>query len=341
MSTDKTLSDVMAANYMQADLTLRIWQATKSDRNIADELAAQKGADKQAVTVTKKLLEGNKELKECVSAYGRIRTWFYAKTLAMGNGMYVVPVNTAMKFLAEFDKLKREADAARDELLDVYDDAINSAAVSLGSMFDPNNYPSKNEVSSMFNALLDVRPVPAAVDYDRLAIPGKLAAGLKDLYSKRAESQAETAINDLKGRLLAELDRMATQFGKVAKGEKTRLYNTLLTNMQALVEMARGMGAIDSGELSSLADDIEKRLLVTDKLDDFRDNAPLARSVSTAAAEIAGKLTGAGEVNNEDDEIDALVHQVIDNPDEEETTDDSDNTAPQVTADFDVDAVYY
>jgi len=345
--TDSTLSDAMASNYMQADLTLRIWQATKSDRTVADELAASKGADKHALTVTKRLLEGNKELKECVAAYGRVRTWFYSKTLSLGNGIYIVPVTVAMKFLAEFDKLKREADAARDDLLDQYDTAVSNAASRLGSMFDPSNYPSKGEVSSMFNAILDVRPVPATADYDRLAIPGKLASGLKEVYAKRAEAQADSAVKDLQEKLLVELNRVATQLGKVAKGEKTRLYQSLITNMQGLVDLARGLGAIDGGQLSSLADDIERKLLVTKQVGDFKDNAPLARSVSTAAGEIA-KQIAQPEVAAWNKTADRLINETLAEIDSDTTAtkevqdnNDGGDNDPEIAPDFDIDSVYY
>lgn len=368
---DNTLSEAMTANYMQSDLTLRIWQATKSDRIAADELAASKGADKHAVGVTKRLLEGNKELKACVAAYGRIRTWFYANSLSMGNSLYVVPVNTAMKFLAEFDKLKREADEARDELIDSYDDAINAAKLSLGTMFDATNYPSKQQVGGMFSASLDMRPVPAAIDYDRIAIPARLAAGLKQVYSRKAQQHADAAVEDLQEKLLGELDRMAVQFGKVAKGEKTRLYQSLITNMQGLVELARGLGAIDGGRLSSLADDIEAKLLVTNKVGDFKDNASLARSVSDSARALVERISGplpvdtdtpddGGQVDSDtpddggqvdtsyDDEVDKLVAHTLDgynDTEEVSTNDDSDSgkeiSTGEVNSDFDFESVFY
>jgi len=335
-----SVSEALSANYMQADLFVRIWQATKSDRDLSDELADAKGADRDSARVVKKLLTGNRELKDCVQAYTRVRTWFYANTLCMGKGMYVVPVTNAMNFLSDFDKLKREANDAKQALIDSYDSAVEDAKRHLGNMFDASNYPNKHQLHGMFGCDLGIRPVPAVNDYDRLAIPGKLAAGLKDLYSRAAESQVESAVTDLQQRMLDELDRMATQFGKVAKGEKTRLYKSLITNMQGLVALARGLHAIDDGRLSALADDIEGRLLAN-KLDDYRDNVPLASAAATAAAELRERTRQATPAPSVDSDIDKLVAE-IDNDEEEDDLPSTDGEkVEQVTADMDFNEVYY
>jgi hypothetical protein len=291
------LSDVLSSNYMLASLTVRKWSARKKDNEATEELLTIKGATHNAASVIKSLLAGNdRELRDTHAAYDRIRTWFYANSLPWTTqegqrGDRVVGTQQAMTFLRDFARLKTEAEKARDSFLDVYDLAVANASVSMGGLYNTLNYPNKESVREMFGATLDIMPMPAVTDFDRVTIPGAMAQGLKGKYETRAKKQVECAISDLQTRVIEELGRMASQLGKVAAGEKARLFKSLTGNMQTLANLARSMGPL-SADLVVLADRLEAELL-QHEVGAFKDNAALANKVATAAATIRDELGGA------------------------------------------------
>lgn len=299
---DVTLSSTLTSNFMLASLKLRQWNARKTDRDATDDLLAQKGAASNSASVIKSLLAGNdKELKDVHSAYTRVRTWFYASTLPWTSdnqgaqrGDRLVPVPQAMGFLGEFATLKAESTAALDKFLAVYDTAVANAAVSLGQLYDPNAYPSKDVVEGMFGMALEVNPLPEVEDFSRISLPAQLTEGLKDIYAQRAQSQVDVAVEDLQSRLLKELDRVATQLGKVARGEKARLHKSLITNVQGFVRLARSMGDL-SPDLAELADKVDTSVLSYGNVNAFKENAALAAKVVSDVRDITADVTAPAE----------------------------------------------
>ena len=294
--SNNEMSDVLSANYMLASVTVRTWSARKTDRSATDELLVAKGATHNAAVLVKSLLAGNdRELKDAHAAYARIRTWFYAHSLPWTTqdgqrGERVVGTVQVMAFLRDFARLKTEAEKSRDSFVYAYDAAVANASVSMGGLYDLHHYPSKEDVRDMFGATLDIVPMPAVTDFDRITIPGAMAEGLKGKYESRAKKQIELAVSDLQARVLEELDRMSTQLGKVAAGEKARLFKSLTGNMKTLADLARSMGPL-SPDLSTLAERIEEDLLQHD-VAAYKDNAALAGKVARAADTIRSELVG-------------------------------------------------
>jgi len=293
--TEEKLSDVLSANYMLASLTIRAWSAKVTDKGATSELLASKGATSNAATVIKSLLAGNdKELKDCIAAYSRIRTWFYANSLpwttadGQQRGDRLVGTTQAMKFLRDFANLKTEAEKSRAHFLAAYQAATANASGSLGSLYNVTEYPTVQEITYRFGAVLDIVPMPAVNDFDRISIPGAMAQGLKNKYESRAARQVEVAMTDVQVRLLEELERMALQLGKVATGEKARLFKSLVGNMRTIADLAKSMAPV-APELGSLAKRVEEELLVHE-VSAYRDNAALSRVVAGKASAIADEL---------------------------------------------------
>lgn len=313
-TNDINVGEVLASNYMLASLVIPKWGGTKKDDEATAELLRQKGAVGDAATVVKKLLAGNdKELEDCKAAFDRIRTWFYANSLpwtigeGSRRGSRLVGVTQVMTFLRDFANLKRQAEEALDKFLDVYDVAVQNTATSLAGLYRPSEYPTKDQLRSKFGAFLDIVPMPAVSDYDRVAIPGAMASGLKNLYEKKAQRQVETAVDDCQARLVKELERMSTQLGKVADGKDARLHQSLIDNMKTVASLAESLGPLRP-ELQDVAKRIDAELL-KHELKAYKDNAPLARKVAETATALAKELAGVCTVtvNQPQEEVTPLV----------------------------------
>ena len=299
MTEKVNIGEVLANNYMLAKLNVRIWSGRKTDKNATAELLADKGAVANAAAVVKQLLAGNDaKLKETAAAFTRIRSFFYESTVpwttaSVGamKGDRLISTAKSITFLSDFAKLKNEAITVLNEFLQEYDAAVQASAISLGALYDASQYPHKGEIATLFGAEMSLNPLPEAADFDRLTnIPAELADGLKGLYERNMEAQMDNALSDIQKRLLSELERMDTQLSKVAKGEKTRLFKSMVTNLKHLTGMTRSLNFANNPEIEAIADTIEKHLLAYE-VDAYKDNAALARQSASVAASLAQSVS--------------------------------------------------
>jgi len=333
--TEETKVDVSQAlvnNYMLSSLVVRIWSGRKTDREASAELTANKNAVSNAASVVKNLFAGkDTELKDTHAAYTRIRTWFYSKTVpwttasvgAMKGDRLIATVDS-IDFMSEFARLKKDAEAVRDELLNKYDDLLAEVQLTQGDLYNPAHYPTKQQISQLFGAEMTLQPLPASTDFNRLSnLPAKLVAGLQDLYDRSLEAQMENALGDVQKRLIDELERMDVQLSKVARGEKTRLFKSMVGNLKHLVNLTRNMNFTGNAEIAAIADGIEEHLCAYE-VDAYKDNAALARDSAEMARKIR-KWVGEDEVwaiNSGDPSIDTdkeSESQAIDSTDAEFT----------------------
>jgi hypothetical protein len=289
------VSNALSSNYMLASLYVPMWSGRKTDKAASAELNASKGAVANASSVVKNLFAGkDAALKDTHAAYTRIRTWFYENTVpwttnnvgAMKGDRLIATVQS-FDFLNDFAKLKKDAEAVKAEFLNEYDQLVQDVAQNLGNLYDATQYPSKATISKLFGAELKLQPLPEVTDFNRLTnVPASLVTGLSDLYQRNMEAQMNNALGDVQKRLLSELERMDTQLSKVAKGEKTRLFKSMATNLKHLVGLARSVNFTDNPNITKIADDIEEHLLAYE-VDAYKDNASLAGQVARQARAIA------------------------------------------------------
>ncbi len=283
------MNDALASNYLLVDLRLRSWSGKRTDRGASDELLTSKQSVRDGGAFVKNLLaSAGQELKEVHAAGNVLRSFVYARTLPWSSssdsgamrGERLLASSKAMEFLVELNSLKKEYDRSVMALVAVWPQRVAEAIRNLGALADDKDYPSSHELPGMFSVNVDLRPVPAISDFSRLNVPADLADALGQRAADLAEVQGANALRDLQGRLVDGLERVAKQLGKHGDGEKTRLYDSMITNLQGVVDLARHMNLNENPKLTELANKIESRLL-TNPVAVYRDD--VARSAAVAA----------------------------------------------------------
>lgn len=295
MSDPRQLNDALAANYMLVDLQLKSWGSKKTDRAVSQETIASKGATPASGKFVKNLLaNADSEFLEVVHYQNQIRALVYSRTLPFSantdgakRGERLVSATKTFELMKEVNGIKHEHDKAVTRLQAVWDARVAQARINLGTMAtDIGDYPTAAELPDKFAVSFDLRPVPAMADFSRVAVPTELSEALGNRLAEQNAIQAGVALDDLKERLLTELQRMAKQLSKAAAGEKTRLYDSLVTNVQDLVGLARTMNVHGNSGLAKLADDIETQLL-KNPVEVYRIHPEKAGEVARAAENIA------------------------------------------------------
>lgn len=293
MTQTTDLGNVLSSNYMLVDMQLRSWSGKRTDRGASDELLTQKQATRDGGAFVKNLLaSAGQELKEVHQMGNALRTFVYNNTLPWSSsdgakrGERVLATTKAMDFLNDLNSLKREYDRSVINLVNAWPQRVAEAQRNLGALANPQDYPSAQELPAMFSVSVDLKPIPAIADFTRLNVPAALAQALGARHEAAAQIQVANAMNDLRDRFVEELQRMERQLAKAGAGEKTRLYDSLVTNLQLLADMARHMNLTGNPKLDDLVTRIESKLL-QHKVDAYKDNQSLAAAVAEDAKQLA------------------------------------------------------
>lgn len=287
------LSEALASNFMLVDMQLRSWSGKATDRKASTELITSKNASADSGTFVKNLLaSANGELKAVHTRGNAMRTFVYSNTLPWSasdgakRGERLLSTAKAIQFLQDLNTYKKDYDDAVLELVNVWPSRVTEAMSNLGALADQDDYPDANELATLFSVAVDLKPIPAMGDFSRLNVPAELAAALGQRHAMAAQVQVSNAMNDLRDRFIEELQRIEKQMTKAAAGEKTRLYETLITNMQVLVDMAKHMNLTGNSKLDELAERIKAKVL-SRPISAYKDNAPLANQLAQDAKELA------------------------------------------------------
>ena len=295
MPDTRALNDALASNYMLVDLQRRSWGGKKTDRAVSDEVIRDKGATRDSGRFIKYLLAGaDAELKAVQQRGNAVGAFVYSKTLPWSSnqdgskrGDRLIAATSTFEFMKELNSIKHEYDLAVQLLTAVWDARVATAKQNLGGMAEiTDDYPKAAELADKFAINVDLRPVPTMADFTRINVPPELAEALGERHAAQAEIQVGIAQDDLKKRLLFQLERMSKQLKKTGAGDKTRLYDSLVTNMQELVGLARTMNMRSNPELAALADKIEQQLL-KNPVDVYRNHPEQASAVGEAANQLA------------------------------------------------------
>lgn len=290
----KALHEALAGNYMLVDFRVRAYGANKTDRGASEELIASKSATSDSGKFMKKLFaSADAELKKVQSSANNMRLYVYAKTLPWASssegvrrGPRLLPTLQAMDFLQELNGRKVAHDKYVVDLQTVWDQRVAEAIQNLGGLANPSDYPAKDQVPSLFSINVDLRPVPSMADFSRLNVPAELVDALGARSKIMAEQQYAVAMGDLKDRMVKALERVRDQLGKHGAGEKTRLFETLGTNLRSVVDLARTMNMTNNPQLEHLAAQIEFKLL-QHPIDAYKENLGAATEAAEAAKALA------------------------------------------------------
>jgi len=191
-------------------------------------------------------------------------------------------------FLQHYKVLHTAYTKALNDFIGAYSSRKAEAISNLGSLANPDDYPDVSELNELFAVNLDMNPVPATTDFERLTIPAEVAQALGNRIAGQQQVVLDNAMKDLSDRIVTELKRMATQLGKFSDGEKTRLYGSLIDNMSGLVALLRSANFTKDAKLNELADRLSE--CTKHDIKTIKANVSVAKQVAVTANEITADI---------------------------------------------------
>lgn len=304
-----TATDMMEAvrqTAMLADVSVSVWQGTRTDRELMEEVKTQNNARGDVGRVIKNLLAGaDGPLKAVQSAHHAVRVKHHELTLQWvgdphaqrASGPRLLPNALFNTYMTEMSALKREAENKLNEFCDQYDDLVVRARSNLGKMADDSvKYPTADQIRSLFRVSFDFEPIPESTRFHGLS-PEVLETLTKRLQRKQARqlTDAQAAMwAEARKRVEHLVDRLGTT-GSDPDGlvGAPRFKAATIEGVRALVTLLPGWNITGDAQALEIAADIEKLLDGVDA-GELRKNTHARKRIAKEAASLANKMKSWG-----------------------------------------------
>lgn len=246
---------------MLVDLQISLYSGRKQDKATQAEVTASKGAKSaKAASVYKSLFAECQELDAITKFQARARAEHYKLTKPWNDyGARLLPTALLQKYKVEMNQAESEFNRLVDVFLDKYDTLVAAAAFQLGTLFDRDEYPTREQVARKFRFDISYAPLPTAGDF-RLDIESEVQRDLMRQYEKRMEQQLEAAAQDSWTRLHEALTRLSDRLVVEDDGKKRKFHDTMVTGALELCELLTDMNVTNDPALEKARRKLEEAL---------------------------------------------------------------------------------
>lgn len=264
-------------------LSISQWTARKLDKGVTEQVAAQHNASKYAGRYNKSLLPMNDYLDDVSRKAGYIRNKFYDNTLPWGlEGTQMLPSDNYLAFMTEFRKEKSEWEQIVKKFIDNYEDLIDHAKFSLGDLFNPADYPSKDEIAKKFKMDMAVFPVPSN-DF-RVQIASEELTSIQKDVERRVREAQQSAMKDVWDRLYDKVQKIVEKLADPT----AKFRDSLIENARETCDLLTRLNFTDDPDLEAMRRAVEDKLLVDP--DNLRADLNYRKTKADEAKDIMDKM---------------------------------------------------
>lgn len=199
----------LSSSALIVNLSLSVWTGRKLDKRVSEEVDQAKSTKTRAGNYNKNLLAGDTKLANITKIANACRSWLYSYTQPWGdNGDRILPVSSLLDFKSRLTDYERQFGDAVNEFLNDYDTLVAAAAFQLGDLFNREDYPTRESITSKFAFRYSITPLPQAGDF-RVDIGNDGLKELQDQYERVMTERVEGAMREAWDRLHDCLTRMS------------------------------------------------------------------------------------------------------------------------------------
>jgi len=295
----------LATSSMLVQVRVKLWSATKTDREISDELTVAKRAKEKTAKVVKDLFNGDRDYRAMALYRQTISNWNKRMTWDWAGDFRCLPMFRLNQWLSEYEQHEKVYSDLVENFCNTYEDKINNQAFAQGDMFKRSDYPSLSEVRGKCGISNMVIEVPTS-DF-RSAVSEDLAMDLNKHYQRETEKIVANVMNESWSRLHTFVKRLShacsdTTTGKNGKEQKPRVYQTTIDQVKELADLLDTFNITNDSDLSDATNSIRRTLAGIDA-ESIRESEATRAAVKSEIDQMMNKFTAArGVFDTEDDE---------------------------------------
>lgn len=244
---------------------VKVWTATKQDREVSDEVTASKKAARNAGRFTKQLFADVPELRHLLNDRQTWYNFIQRVTYPWDDEWGFLPTPRIPEVMADIDKRKARSQELLDAFVAVMPSAISNEAFAQGDMFNKDDYPTPDEVRSKFRVIVQTMNIPEG-DY-RVQISTELAEDLQRNY----EQQTRDIITDIHAKQQDQLVKVLQSFSYCCDSEtviedgqvkvkRRKLYESTLNDAMELCRTFSKFNLTNDTRLEDARRELEKVL---------------------------------------------------------------------------------
>lgn len=282
-------TDYLARCAMGVDVNIATWGATTKDRSAGEVLTSTNGASQDSVSVIKNLMTGhNNPLKALTLFAAECRARHQFLTLPWANrGTRLLPAKLFQDYKQEVDKRKAKFDQMVEAFLREYPMLVDRMKQdnTLGTLFNPADYPSVNAVRNKFYFKVTFSPLPTANDF-RIQMTDEAITMLRNQYEESFNERMADAMREPWERLYKALTHISEKLTD-AEGEKKRYFDTLLSNARDLCDLLGSLNVTNDTRLEKARQDVLTALQGT-SIEMIREHAHVRADVKAKVDAVLG-----------------------------------------------------
>lgn len=248
------------------EMNISVWTANKLDKSATEKVVSDNAAVQNAAQVRKNLMAGTTLRKDIADYAAGCRLWHNTRTLPWADkGARLLSTSLFMDYKSEANVRRDTFNKMVDNFIQQYPALVQTANNYLGTLFNPEDYPSVDEVRSKFGFRLVFSPVPESGDF-RLQVAEQDLQDLRQQYESNFNDRLAEAMREPWDRLHKLLTGMSEKLTDVEGEDETkkRYHDTLITNAQSLCSLLTHLNVTKDAKLEQARRDLELTMLGAD-----------------------------------------------------------------------------
>ena len=245
---------------MLVELSIGTWTGRKLDKRASQDVTSQNNADKGVANVHKKLLGDCAELDAVQKFTANARNVHYACTMPWSDtGLRLLPTTQYFKYHAEMTSLQSEYQRLVQAFLDAYSWEIQNSQLKLGALFNADEYPTADSLTSKFRFKMNYMPLPDAGDW-RVSIGDETEQALRSQYEGYYATQLQAAMGDVWRRAHDALTKMSERLDYADDTTRKVFRDSLVSNVTDIIELLGACNVTNDPVMATAQRDLDEAM---------------------------------------------------------------------------------
>lgn len=216
----------------------------------------QSDASPEMIKVSKRIIDSDAydEISKRDGEFTRLLTELALPSMFRA-GVYAIPLALLDRIDAEIHKFENDREPLIDKFIEMYESEMREAEILLGSLFDAQNYPAKENVRGSF--YLDYK-------YVSTSVPEKLRQIRPDIFEREGEKARQEILSmrdNIMGVLRASvrdlISHAADKLAPKADGTQQIFRDSLIGNIRDFLETFEARNLAKDEELSEICQQVD------------------------------------------------------------------------------------
>lgn len=304
-----SITSKLEAETIKVSITFQCWRPTRKDKTQTARLERETGASKGAGKAVKDLFPKS-FTQEIAALHARIRVWIDTPEASRvlgrsddGAGILLTGAHPVtgesglMRFNDKLNAFRAEQGEMLVRMRNAYPEVVASAPQRLGTMYDPNLFPSIDYVLEQYGFEVRFSPVSSSSDF-RCRLAAEELAEVQESHSRSLREMENSVTGSILARYRAVLSQIAH-----AMEHSERLHASLFAKLEELVESTPTLNIMGDAILEGIRAQCDGTIL-RHRVEECRDDEAVKEKVGKMARAILSTIPANGiPADDDEDEL--------------------------------------